>query len=1027
MRCLLLATLCAFATFAAFADDKPYGFAAAKQSLGGFKLPEGLAVELFAAEPQTQNPTNLDIDPRGRVWTVEAVNYRTTMRPWGMLRTPGDRVAILEDTDGDGAADKETTFWQSPDLKSPLGLCVLPQEKGTKVIVSAAPNIWLLTDADGDDKAEKAEKIFTVGGNWDHDHQVHAFVFGMDGKFYFNMGNEGRVLMDPYGKTIVDVAGNPVQINGHPYRQGMVFRCDLDLERAVATNVESLGWNFRNNYEVTVDSFGTMWQSDNDDDGNKGVRINYVMQFGNYGYGDEMTGAAWQTARTNIEKEIPLRHWHLNDPGVVPNLLQTGSGSPTGILINEGSLLGPRFTNQLIHCDAGPRVVRAYPVTKDGAGYKGEMVDVLTSDDPWYRPSDVAIAPDGSLFVADWYDPGVGGHNMGDHVADKMRGRIYRVAPAGAKLSMPRPDFATAEGCLAALQSPNRATQYAAWQKLKAMGGQTTAALQKLATHANPRLRARALGLLAHTPAALGALRAGLQDSDPDVRIAAIRLTTGRAKTGGLETGPLEEDRELLRKLIEDRDPQVRREIALSLHGGKEIAQLWAALAAQHDGKDRWYLEALGIGAAGQDEACLEAWKQRIAPTAAGWNTRAGRDIIWRLRTAKTLPHLSQAAIEAEAEGARYLRAFDFHPAGPEKTAALIQLAKLGAKSPFASGEALQRLKSIELNTNPELKSLIAELLPATRGTAQFVDLVRDFKLKDQTEGLAQIALVRPSSPEGVEAAKMLLAGPEAERLASAADQAAAGQFITALGNTADKRAVPILTKALLQEERPLDLRKQAARGLAQSPAGLEALLQLAREGKFPEPLRLTATTALAAVQLPKYKDQVAQFFPAPQALGGAVLPPLSELAKKSGNVEKGKALFAKEETSCITCHRAGPLGVDFGPALSEIGSKLAKEALYESIISPNAGISMGFETVQLSLKDGSAALGILRSETAEELILAMPRGIQLRYRKSEVTARQKVPVSMMPSGLNLTLSPDDLVDLVEYLYSLKAPQKVSQ
>jgi hypothetical protein len=72
----------------------------------------------------------------------------------------------------------------------------------------------------------------------------------------------------------------------------MVFRCELD-----GSNVETLAWNFRNNWEVAVDSFGTMWQSDNDDDGNKGVRINYVMEFGNYGYSDEMTGAGWQTPR----------------------------------------------------------------------------------------------------------------------------------------------------------------------------------------------------------------------------------------------------------------------------------------------------------------------------------------------------------------------------------------------------------------------------------------------------------------------------------------------------------------------------------------------------------------------------------------------------------------------------------------------------------------------------------------------------------------------------------------------------------
>jgi len=93
--------------------------------------------------------------------------------------------------------------------------------------------------------------------------------------------------------------------NNRPYQQGMVFRCELD-----GSKVEMLAWNFRNNWEVAVDSFGTMWQSDNDDDGNKAVRINYVMEFGNYGYADEMTGAGWQTPRIGLEQDIPQRHWH---------------------------------------------------------------------------------------------------------------------------------------------------------------------------------------------------------------------------------------------------------------------------------------------------------------------------------------------------------------------------------------------------------------------------------------------------------------------------------------------------------------------------------------------------------------------------------------------------------------------------------------------------------------------------------------------------------------------------------------------
>jgi len=191
---------------------------------------------------------------------------------------------------------------------------------------------------------------------------VHAFVFGPDGKLYFNFGNAGEEIHDKDGKPIIDIHGNVVAAKGKPYRQGMIFRCNMD-----GSEFEVVAHNFRNNYEVSIDSFGTLWQSDNDDDGNRGVRINYVMEYGNFGYTDEMNGASWGTgwekakAKGASEEERPIYHWHQYDPGVVPNLLNTGNGSPCGICVYEGNLLPAVYRNQIIHCDAGPKIVRAYP------------------------------------------------------------------------------------------------------------------------------------------------------------------------------------------------------------------------------------------------------------------------------------------------------------------------------------------------------------------------------------------------------------------------------------------------------------------------------------------------------------------------------------------------------------------------------------------------------------------------------------------------------------------------------------------
>lgn len=634
-----------------------------QDALGGLDVGEGLQAALFAAEPLVLNPTDIDVDHRGRVWACEVINYRRFRNGDKPERSEGDRIVILEDTDGDGQADQQKTFYQGRDIDSAHGICVLGSSsgKGTKAIVSAGEHVLLLTDTDGDDQADDKQVLFSGIGGVQHDHGIHAFVFGPDGKLYFNFGNEGKQLKDAQGNPVVDGAGNVVAEHRQPYQQGMVFRCNLD-----GSDVETLGWNFRNNWEVAVDSFGTLWQSDNDDDGNRGVRINYVMEFGNYGYLDELTGAGWQVEYTGMPADVPLRHWHLTDPGVVPNLLQTGAGSPTGICVYEGDLLPAVFRNQMIHADAGPNVVRAYPVTDDGAGYQGTTVNVLHgARDNWFRPSDVCVAPDGSLLIADWYDPGVGGHRM----EDVDRGRIFRVAPSLGAYQVPPLDVATPEGAVQALRSPNLATRYLAWTALHRAGAKAEPVLTAMYSDKNPRYRARALWLLGKMEGR-GAdwVRRAIGDPDANLRVTGVRL----ARQLKLDLIPI------VRQLVTDRSPQVRRELAIALrhHPSPAAPGLWAQLAAQHDGKDRWYLEALGIGADRQWDAYFAAW---LKEAGKGWDTPAGRDIIWRSRAPAACEYLAEILKDEstpEDQKARYFRAFDFHT-GPEKERTLKSLLDL--------------------------------------------------------------------------------------------------------------------------------------------------------------------------------------------------------------------------------------------------------------------------------------------------------------------------------------------------------------
>ncbi|MES2706450.1 MAG: PVC-type heme-binding CxxCH protein [Verrucomicrobiota bacterium] len=608
-------------------------------ALEALDAPAGLKVETFASEPMILSPSSIDIDHLGRVWVAEIVNYRAHSE----TRKEGDRILVLEDTDHDGKADKQTVFYQGKDIDSPHGVTVL----GNRVIVSGAGKVMILTDEDGDLKSDKKELLFTGITGSQHDHSIHAVHFGPDGKLYFNYGNEGKQLKDKDGKILIDAAGNETRNKGQ-YQEGMIFRCDLD-----GSHVETLAWNFRNNWELAVDSFGAIWQSDNDDDGNRSVRINAVLPWGNYGFHDELTGATWSKGDAKTQEETVQRHWHQSDPGVVPNLLNTGAGSPSGITIYEGELLPAVFRNQMIHAEPGQNVARAYPVKVKGAGYSAETVNILEGTrDRWFRPVDVSTAPDGSLLVADWYDPGVGGHGMGD----LDHGRIYRITPAGHKgYTVPAFDLSTPEGAVAALSQPNEESRYLGFTTLRTMGQAAVPALTKLADSPNPRLKARALWVLSGIPGqAETTLQRAFADADENIRATGIRIARG---LGG-------NDLAWLKKGAGDTSAGVRRETAVSLRFSKspEAPAIWAQLAAKHDGTDRFYLEALGIGAALRWDECLAAYLKLVPKPE---DSAAGRDIIWRSRaqqTAAILATIVKSPALPEADKDRFMRAFDFQP-----------------------------------------------------------------------------------------------------------------------------------------------------------------------------------------------------------------------------------------------------------------------------------------------------------------------------------------------------------------------------
>ncbi|MCP4506796.1 MAG: dehydrogenase, partial [Fuerstiella sp.] len=233
----------------------------------------------------------------------------------------------------------------------------------------------------------------------------------------------------------------------------------------------------RNNYETTLDSFGNVFASDNDDDGNRGCRMFWIMEGGEYGY---------QHADSS-------RHWAEELPGIIPKLVGTGNGAPGGLTVYEGDMLPKRYFGAVLQVDSGTHQVNAHPLHRQGAGFRSDYDVLLKGHDTWFRPVDLTVAPDGSVFVCDWYDAGVGGNRF----SDQTTGRIYRLSARDDRRSTTR---ITVEKPIEELQSPNGSTRLAAREQLLSEGPDARSKLLKLFRNGRPNNRARALHVLYDMP-----------------------------------------------------------------------------------------------------------------------------------------------------------------------------------------------------------------------------------------------------------------------------------------------------------------------------------------------------------------------------------------------------------------------------------------------------------------------------------------------------------------------------------------------
>jgi len=658
-----------------------------------FAVPDGFEVTVWARSPLLNNPTNMDIDEKGRIWVTEGVNYRRHLG-----RDPaGDRVVVLEDSNGNGRADKSSTFVQEPGLIAPLGMSVIDNQ----IIVSNAPDLIVYTDVDRDGKfdprVDKRDVLLTGFNGQNHDHSLHSVTFGPDGRWYFNQGNCGAYFTDRSGKTFrvgssydpgesgaarlfnwkpLEIAGAKSD-DGHVYVGGLAMRMNPN-----GTNVEVIGYNFRNSYEQSITSFGDVFQNDNDDP--PACRTTFLMEYGNLGF-FSLDGSRMWNADKRPGQSVPVSEWRQEDPSTIPSGDVYGGGAPTGIVTYEGDAFGEKWRGMLVSCEAARNTLFGYFPKADGAGYSLERFDFLTTNKEqkfegvdfkggtrsitgelktFFRPSDVAVGPDGAIYVADWFDARVGGHQDLD---DKRNGAIYRIAPKGFKSVVPQFDLATTEGQITALKSPAINVRALGYTRLRAQGAAAVAPVSALLNDANPYIRARAVWLLAELgEPGIAKVEATLNQNDPQLRVTAFRALR-RVNHNVLKHAA---------KLATDSSPAVRREVGIAMRDVPfaDAKDILLTLTKGYDGKDRFYLAAIGIGVSGKEAALYSALAATQTEKDATKWTPAYSNLVWKLTPSEAAPAFrarASAKTLSEAERLAAVTALGFIPSYDAATALL--------------------------------------------------------------------------------------------------------------------------------------------------------------------------------------------------------------------------------------------------------------------------------------------------------------------------------------------------------------------